>query len=910
MRLHTLRAAGLGALVLALASCADQDPLAPAAPPSLATTAAAGPVIVISEIMADPNRVTDANGEWFEVYNGGTAPVDLQGWRITSGPSGSETHVIASSVVVQPGAFAVFGNNANSATNGGATVNYQYPSGIAINNSNTDWLTLKSAAGVLVDSVAYAVRTNGTPGSYTPPRGASRALIEVCGDNEIVGGPAWRTSTEAYGLGDFGTPGSGPGARVCDVVVAGEPDSVAVAETSVTVGASKQLSAVAYDSAGQVTQTTFTWTSSLPGVLSVNPATGVATGVSEGVAFVTATSANGVAGTAQVTVTVPGGVASISLSINTPRQAPVGYTKPAFATVRSLEGTVISPPPALTWTTSNPAVATVDSLGYITALSEGTVTVRATAGNGIFGQTTFTVIPADAFTPAVYRDHEAFGRPVDGTPADEHVVEKRQYVASWNAARGGPNWVSWNINASHFGQAPRCDCFSSDRTLPSEFPPVVDFNYRNGGYDRGHMVQSESRTTTDQENASTFLMTNILPQAGENNQGPWSKLENYLNDLARQQGKEIYVVAGGQYAAAPPTLKNEGVVAVPDYTWKVAVVMDGGEGLADARTTDDVRVIAIKMPNLTTAGVPASAVGIRNDPWEMYETTVDSIEAAVGYDLLAALPDRVERLVESKDRAPVAATDGPYTVVEGATVTLDGSASSDPDGDALVYAWDFGDGTTGEGVRPTHVYADNGSYVVKLTVTDPYGAESEATTSVTVFNVAPQVTAIAGATLLPGETYRVDGAFSDPGADQWTATVDYGDGSGAQPLALEGQSFSLRHTYAAPGTYTVEVTVRDDDGDASTRTAVVTVLSAGQAIGNLQAQVSALAGTIGHGNANAMNSLLRNANASLERGSAEAGANQLEAFVNQVEARVASGRLSAAQGDALIAAARRIIASL
>ena len=81
-----------------------------------------------------------------------------------------------------------------------------------------------------------------------------------------------------------------------------------------------------------------------------------------------------------------------------------------------------------------------------------------------------------------------------------------------------------------FGDAERCNCFSADPTLPAGIYRVVDFDYRDGGYDRGHMVQSEPRTTTDQENASTFLMTNILPQAAANNQGPWSKFENHLND--------------------------------------------------------------------------------------------------------------------------------------------------------------------------------------------------------------------------------------------------------------------------------------------------------------------------------------------------------------------------------------------
>jgi DNA/RNA endonuclease G (NUC1)/PKD repeat protein len=990
MRSTSLRLAAASALALVLVACTDTGDglLSPNAP---RLTVTPGSNLVITEVMADPSKVADASGEWFEVYNPGPSSVNLKGYKLLSGSgaTGVETHTIATDVVADSGEYVVFGNNGNTSTNGGVPVSYAYPtSGTGSlnlsNSSATEWIAIRTSTNTTIDSVAYVVKG---AASYSFPTGSSRALLDLNADNTIISGTNWATSASTYGLGDRGTPGQPNN---------GGPAALVTVRTSwVTPGTTFKITATAVDADGKPSSTNFTWSTANPSIATIDPVTGVATGVSLGVTTVTATASNGVSGSTALFVVSPGDVASVSISTNDPAQVPVGYTMPAFPTSKTTTNATVTP--TLVWSSSNAAVATVSDLGYITGTGVGTAKIRATAPDGVYGEVGVTIIPGTAPTTAIYRNHLEFGTPT-GVPAGEIVLSKAQYVSGYNPARGGPDWVSWDLNASQFGGAPRCNCFTADQTLPADVYHVVDFDYRNGGYDRGHMVQSESRTTTDQENATTFLLTNILPQGAENNQGPWSKFENYLNDLARINGKEIYVVAGGEYSAHPGTLKGEGKVAIPDYTWKVAVIMNGGQGLANVHSTADLQVIAVKMPNLTDSTAVATSVGMRNNPWEQYQVTVDQIERETGYDLLNALPNQIEILVEANDRAPVAATDGPYTGLEGSPVTLSAAGSSDPDGDVLTYAWDFGDGSTGTGASPQHTYADNGTYVVTLTVSDPAGAEATATTSVTVFNVnptvnafagasilahqtyagggsfadpgadswtatvdygdgdgaqplalsgtgfnlshtydhagtftitvtvtdddggsgtrtatvtvtnlAPVVAAFAGATLLPHETYAAAGSFADPGPDSWTATVDYGDGSGAQPLALDGKSFSLSHTYAAAGSYTVTVTVTDDGGLAGTRTATVVVLTAQQALGNLQAQVN---GVVGGGQANSLNAKLRNAAQSLNHDDAAAANGQIGAFINEVQAMVQSGRLTQAQGDALIAGAQRILDSL
>lgn len=511
------------------------------------------------------------------------------------------------------------------------------------------------------------------------------------------------------------------------------------------------------------------------------------------------------------------GTASISITHNGPNTLVVGWQRRAFATFRDANGTTVSPTPPITWTSDTPAIASVDGLGYATGLSAGTAIIRAKIGT-TESTYSFEVINYEPVI-AQYRNHVEFGTPIGADPANNIVLSKPAYVTSYNKARGGPNWVSWNINSTTFGDAERCECFSGDTAL--HLPTVdliVDQDYVSGGYDRGHMVQSESRTSTASENAASFLMTNILPQAANNNQGPWLGFENFLNDQARLGHKQVYVVAGGEYAASPTTLKGAGRVAIPDYTWKVAIVVNNGAGLADVHSASDITVYAVRIPNLV-ATAPA-----KNNNYAPFITTVDDIEARTGYNFFAALPDNIENVVEANDRAPVAVFGGPTTGVEGTALSLNASASTDPDaGDVLSYHWDFGNGLTSASATPTVIFTDNGAYVVTLTVTDKFGATSEVTKTITISNVAPTANAFSGASILQNQTYTASGTFSDPGADSFTGTVDYGDGSPAAELALVENGYTLSHTYAAGGTFTVTVTITDDDGGSASRTATVTV---------------------------------------------------------------------------------------
>jgi DNA/RNA endonuclease G (NUC1) len=376
--------------------------------------------------------------------------------------------------------------------------------------------------------------------------------------------------------------------------------------------------------------------------------------------------------------------------------------------------------------------------------------------------------------------------------------------------------VSYNIDATHFGGEDRCDCFTFDPILAAQgFAPYTTADYTGAGayhkygIDRGHLARSFDRTAGSLDNATTYYFTNIIPQAARLNQGPWAAMETFLGNLASrpQQNKEVYVVTG--VAGEKGTVKDQKKITIPAYVWKVAVIMPRNQGLGDVDDYRDVEVIAVAVTNDSTSTLP----------WETYKTTVDAVEALSGYDLLALLPDQIEIAVESGTRPPVAVLDGPYTGSEGSAITMSGAGSSDPDGDALTYAWDFGDGNRATGSSVSHTYAENGSYTVTLTVTDARGLVSKQTTTATVGNVAPSIISFTGAAaVVSGAPFSVTARFSDPGImDDWSYGITWGEGAPTMGNASPGSMISASHTYLRAGTYTVRLTVADDDGgsDAS-----------------------------------------------------------------------------------------------
>jgi endonuclease G len=221
--------------------------------------------------------------------------------------------------------------------------------------------------------------------------------------------------------------------------------------------------------------------------------------------------------------------------------------------------------------------------------------------------------------------------PDSGFPTN-YLMEKSQYAMSYHRDDGRPNWVAWHLDTSWLGSTARQDDFRADTTLPAGWYRVTATDYSGSGYDRGHMCPSADRTKTVADNSSTFLMTNMIPQAPDNNQQAWANLETYGRTLAAG-GSELYIISGGQGTTG---FIANGRVAVPAYTWKVIMVLPGG--IDDvARVTGSTRLIAVWMPNQN---------GIDSD-WRAFRVSVDYVESMTGYDFFANVPDAVESQIES-----------------------------------------------------------------------------------------------------------------------------------------------------------------------------------------------------------------------------------------------------------------------
>jgi PKD repeat protein len=143
---------------------------------------------------------------------------------------------------------------------------------------------------------------------------------------------------------------------------------------------------------------------------------------------------------------------------------------------------------------------------------------------------------------------------------------------------------------------------------------------------------------------------------------------------------------------------------------------------------------------------------------------------------------------------------GPYYGSEGSMIAFDGSLSV---GIVSSFAWNFGDGSTGTGVRPSHTYKDDGIYTVTLTVFNDSGDDDTKSTTATVSNIAPVVQAGNDKTANEGASVQFNGSVFDPGVlDVHVYSWNFGDGR-------TGAGKDISHVYRDNGSFKAKLTVND-----------------------------------------------------------------------------------------------------
>lgn len=151
-------------------------------------------------------------------------------------------------------------------------------------------------------------------------------------------------------------------------------------------------------------------------------------------------------------------------------------------------------------------------------------------------------------------------------------------------------------------------------------------DYRNSGFDRGHMAPAADMKWSHKAMADCHLLTNICPQDKSVNGGPWATIEKNSRKWCQRFG-ELYIVAGPVLGDRLTRSIGPSKVPVPERFFKVIVAPDARPPMG----------IAFLMPNHPFDGGAQSTV-----------VSIDEIEAITGYDFFSALPDDVENEVESQ----------------------------------------------------------------------------------------------------------------------------------------------------------------------------------------------------------------------------------------------------------------------
>jgi endonuclease G len=209
------------------------------------------------------------------------------------------------------------------------------------------------------------------------------------------------------------------------------------------------------------------------------------------------------------------------------------------------------------------------------------------------------------------------------TSTTGQIVHHEGYSLSYSEPHEQAEWVAYELKKSHLSNTNhKRPYFEIDKTVKTGAASWR--NYKNSGYDRGHLCPAADRNYSQKAHDETFLTSNISPQEHDFNSGIWNTLEQKVRYWASKYDG-VFVVTGGVLKGNMKTIGDEHV-SVPNQFYKVLIDNNTGK----------TKMIAFLMPH-------------ENSSKPLYEfvVSVDTIEALTGIDFFPELEDRVENKLEA-----------------------------------------------------------------------------------------------------------------------------------------------------------------------------------------------------------------------------------------------------------------------
>lgn len=209
------------------------------------------------------------------------------------------------------------------------------------------------------------------------------------------------------------------------------------------------------------------------------------------------------------------------------------------------------------------------------------------------------------------------------TSTTNQIIHHQNYSLSYSEPHEQAEWVAYELKASHISSTnhkrPYFEIDEAVKTGAAHWR-----NYKNSGYDKGHLCPAGDRRFTKEAHDETFLTSNISPQEHEFNSGVWNRLEQKVRYWAKKNDG-IFIVTGGVLKDNLKTI-GEGKVAVPNQFYKI--ILDNTNG--------KIKVLAFLVNHQDS-----------DLPLYKFVVSVDEVEALTGIDFFPELEDTIENKLEA-----------------------------------------------------------------------------------------------------------------------------------------------------------------------------------------------------------------------------------------------------------------------